>query len=276
MRDIRSDLQDRVNLVEKEITAAVTHFEKAVEQLQSECDARVARLKAELAVLGALIESEHQRMASVPRPIESEHQRMPNDPRPIESEHQRMPSVPRAIESEHQRMPNDPRPIESEHQRMSSVPRPIESEHQRMPNDPRPIESEHQRRPNDLRAVESEHQRMPNDLRAVESEHQRMPNDPGAIESEHQRRSNDLRAMALPRHSLADFIARKLAEIGPRSKADLSSFAVREGYFRDIEHAGPGVHATLVDLLRSDHIRQLPDGTLAPATLSQMFRRQGV
>ena len=192
MRDIRSDLQDRVNLVEKEITAAVTHFEKAVEQLQSECDARVARLKAELAVLGALIESEHQRMASVPRPIESEHQRMPNDPRPIESEHQRMPSVPRAIESEHQRRPND------------------------------------------------------------------------------------LRAMALPRHSLADFIARKLAEIGPRSKADLSSFAVREGYFRDIEHAGPGVHATLVDLLRSDHIRQLPDGTLAPATLSQMFRRQGV
>ena len=178
MRDIRSDLQDRVNLVEKEITAAVTHFEKAVEQLQSECDARVARLKAELAVLGALIESEHQRMASVPRPIESEHQRMPNDPR--------------------------------------------------------------------------------------------------AIESEHQRRPNDLRAMALPRHSLADFIARKLAEIGPRSKADLSSFAVREGYFRDIEHAGPGVHATLVDLLRSDHIRQLPDGTLAPATLSQMFRRQGV
>jgi len=220
MRDIRSDLQDRVNLVEKEITAAVTHFEKAVEQLQSECDARVARLKAELAVLGALIESEHQRMASVPRPIESEHQRMPNDPRPIESEHQR--------------------------------------------------------RPNDLRAVESEHQRLPNDLRAVESEHQRMPNDPRAIESEHQRRPNDLRAMALPRHSLADFIARKLAEIGPRSKADLSSFAVREGYFRDIEHAGPGVHATLVDLLRSDHIRQLPDGTLAPATLSQMFRRQGV
>ena len=206
MRDIRSDLQDRVNLVEKEITAAVTHFEKAVEQLQSECDARVARLKAELAVLGALIESEHQRMASVPRPIESEHQRMPNDPRPIESEHQR----------------------------------------------------------------------RPNDLRAVESEHQRMPNDPRAIESEHQRRPNDLRAMALPRHSLADFIARKLAEIGPRSKADLSSFAVREGYFRDIEHAGPGVHATLVDLLRSDHIRQLPDGTLAPATLSQMFRRQGV
>ena len=106
----------------------------------------------------------------------------------------------------------------------------------------------------------------------IEAEHRRLPNGPWPIESEHQHTPNDPRPMALPRQSLADFLARKLAEIGPRSKDDLSSFAVQEGYFPDTERASPGVHATLVDLLRGDRIRQLPDGTLAPATLSQMIR----
>jgi translation initiation factor 2 beta subunit (eIF-2beta)/eIF-5 len=165
MRDIRSDLQERANLIEEEITAAIAHFEKTVEQLQSECDARVAKLRAELAVLGVLIESEHQRM------------------------------------------PN-------------SGPRPIETEHQRTPNGPRPV--------------------------------------------------------ALPRQTLADFLARKLAQAGARSQDELSRLAAQEGYFPDAERASPAVHATLVDLLRGDRIRQLPDGTLAPAPLSQMIRRQTV
>lgn len=178
MRDIRSDLQERANLIEQEIANAVGHFERAIERLQGERDTRVAELKAELAVLGVLIESEQQRMPNDQRPIEFEQQRMPNDPRPIESEHQRMPSGPRP--------------------------------------------------------------------------------------------------MVLPRQSLADFLTRSLAETGPRSQDDLSNFAVREGYFPDAERALPGVHATLVDLLHGDRIRQLPDGTLAPAMVSQMIRRQVV
>jgi hypothetical protein len=190
MRDIRSDLQERANLVEEEITAAVAYFEKTVQRLQSECDARVAQLRAELAVLGVLMESEQQRIPNASRQMESEQQRMPNASR------------------------------QSEHQRMRNGPRPIESEHQRIPNGPRP--------------------------------------------------------MALPRQTLADFIARKLAETGPGSNDDLSSFAIQEGYFPDTESARPGVHATLIDLLRSDRIRQLPDGTHAPATLAQMIRRQAV
>jgi len=192
MRDIRSDLQERANLIEQEIANAVGHFERAIERLQGERDTRVAELKAELAVLGVLIESEHQRM--------------PNDPRPIEFEHQRKPSGPRPVESQRQPVPSDQGPIESEHQRMPSGPRP----------------------------------------------------------------------MVLPRQSLADFLARSLAETGPRSQDDLSNFAVREGYFPDAERALPGVHATLVDLLHGDRIRQLPDGTLAPAMVSQMIRRQVV
>ena len=199
MRDIRSDLQERANLIEEEINAAVTHFEKTVQQLQGEYDARVAQLKSEVAVLGVLIEAEHQRMPNAPWPIEPEHSHMSNGPLS-------------------ERMPNGPRPVESEHQWMPHGPRPMESERQRTPSGPRP--------------------------------------------------------MVLPRQSLAlgDFLARKLAETGPRSSDDLSIFAVQEGYFSDTEHASSGVHATLVELLHGDRISQLSDGRLAPARLSQMIR----
>jgi hypothetical protein len=174
MRDIRSDLQERSNLIEEQIIAVVAHFEKTVEQLQSERDARLAELEAELAALGALIEAEHRRVPPGPRPVEPERQRALDGPRLMEPERQHTPDTPRL--------------------------------------------------------------------------------------------------MALPRQSLADFLARKLAEIGPRSKDDLSSFAVQEGYFPDTEHASPGVHATLVELLHGDRISKLPDGRLAPARLSQMIR----
>jgi hypothetical protein len=50
MRDIRSDLQERAKLIEGQISSAYTHFEKVIEQLQSEHDARVAEFKSELAV----------------------------------------------------------------------------------------------------------------------------------------------------------------------------------------------------------------------------------
>jgi hypothetical protein len=176
MRDIRSDLEERANLIEEEIEAVVAHFEQAIQPLQSERDARLAELKTERAALGALIEAERRRLPE-PRPIEAEHRRLP-EARPIEPERQRAPST--------------------------------------------------------------------------------------------------VRQGAVPRQSLGDFLARKLAEIGPRSTDDLNSIAVQEGYFPDTARANPGVHATLVDLLRNDRIRQLPDGTLALATVSQMIRRQAV
>lgn len=42
MRDIRSDLQERANFIDDQIRAAHSHFEKMVQQLQSELDARLA------------------------------------------------------------------------------------------------------------------------------------------------------------------------------------------------------------------------------------------
>ena len=64
MRDIRSDLEERAKLIEDEATRAVAHFDKKIEELRREHDARVGKLRAELAVLNVLMESEQQRKAA--------------------------------------------------------------------------------------------------------------------------------------------------------------------------------------------------------------------
>lgn len=58
MRDIRSDLQERANVIEEQIRAANAQFEKAVQRLQSERDARVADLQGAHAMVNKLIEFE--------------------------------------------------------------------------------------------------------------------------------------------------------------------------------------------------------------------------
>jgi hypothetical protein len=55
MRDIRSDLQERANFIEKQIAATSTDFEKTLQQLQR-------KLKAELAALSVAMLAEHYRM----------------------------------------------------------------------------------------------------------------------------------------------------------------------------------------------------------------------
>jgi enamine deaminase RidA (YjgF/YER057c/UK114 family) len=65
MRDIRSDLQERADSIEEQIRAASAHFEKMVQQLQSERDVKVAELKSWLAGIGKVMEAEHRRMNDV-------------------------------------------------------------------------------------------------------------------------------------------------------------------------------------------------------------------
>lgn len=62
MRDIRADLQERAKFIDAEINSAYAHFEKLLEQLESERDDRVAGLKSELEVVTKFIEIEHRRM----------------------------------------------------------------------------------------------------------------------------------------------------------------------------------------------------------------------
>jgi hypothetical protein len=54
MRDIRSDLDERAAIIQEQIRACCAHYEKVVQQVQSERDARVADLKETLAMIDKL------------------------------------------------------------------------------------------------------------------------------------------------------------------------------------------------------------------------------
>ena len=66
MRDIRGDLQERAILVEGQIRAAVAHFDTAIQQLQTERDARIADLKAGLAMIAKFMEFEERFLHTTP------------------------------------------------------------------------------------------------------------------------------------------------------------------------------------------------------------------
>ena len=66
MRDIRGDLQERAILVDEQIRAAVAHFDKAIQQLQTERDARIADLKAGLAMIAKFMEFEERFLHTTP------------------------------------------------------------------------------------------------------------------------------------------------------------------------------------------------------------------
>jgi hypothetical protein len=78
MRDIRNDLQERADLIHDRIKAAAVHFERMVEQLRNEHDARVADSKACLAMIAKLMEFEERHLANMspeatPPPTSSQH-----------------------------------------------------------------------------------------------------------------------------------------------------------------------------------------------------------
>jgi hypothetical protein len=58
MRDIRSDLQERATLINEQIRAAYDQFQKILEQLQKERDAKIADLKSQLAMVAKFMEFE--------------------------------------------------------------------------------------------------------------------------------------------------------------------------------------------------------------------------
>ena len=149
MRDIRSDLQERKTLIDGEIRAAYAYFEQTFQQLQSERDARIADLKAGLAMIAKVMEVEDRLLGEVSAP-------------------------------------------------------------------------------------------------------------------------------SSPLMVLADLFMRKLNEAGTMSRQELIDLAVREGFFSDREQAVQGIHPMLVNLLRSELICELPDGSFAPPSLPQAIQLRGV
>ena len=58
MRDIRSDLEERANLIQGQVQAAYAHFEKLMQQMQAERDAKIAELTETLAMINKLMQFE--------------------------------------------------------------------------------------------------------------------------------------------------------------------------------------------------------------------------
>jgi len=80
-----------------------------------------------------------------------------------------------------------------------------------------------------------------------------------------------------PQQPLADFLIRKLSEIGPQSKDDLHLLAVQEGYFAEGDGAERAVQAVLMHVVKTGHIRQLPNGDFAlPAVMETIRLRRAM
>jgi hypothetical protein len=75
-----------------------------------------------------------------------------------------------------------------------------------------------------------------------------------------------------PQAPLADFLVRKLNEVGAMSRDDLRRLSLQEGYFADADTADRGVHAALINIVKAGLIRQLPNGNFAPATVLDTIR----
>ena len=93
------------------------------------------------------------------------------------------------------------------------------------------------------------------------------------MEIKHRRlRSATSSPKSQPQQPLAEFLVRKLSEIGPLSSEDLSRLAAHEGYFADDDSAQKGVHATLMGVVKEGQIQQLPNTRFASATPADMTR----
>ena len=60
------------------------------------------------------------------------------------------------------------------------------------------------------------------------------------------------------------------------TRQELIDIAVKEGFFSDAESATQGMHPMLTSLVRSELIRELPDGAFAPPTMSQAIKLRRV
>jgi hypothetical protein len=64
MRDIRGDLQDRVNLIKEQMSAAQNQFEKLVEQLKREHQNRLKDPVADLDAVKLVMKIEDRRLSN--------------------------------------------------------------------------------------------------------------------------------------------------------------------------------------------------------------------
>ncbi len=66
MRDIREDLQERINFLSNQMSSARAQFDREVEQIEREHDSRLKSLKADLEAVNTLIGAETKRLGNTP------------------------------------------------------------------------------------------------------------------------------------------------------------------------------------------------------------------
>ena len=66
MRDIRSDLEERFKAAEEEARAVAVEYDKRIEELQIERDAKVEKAKTKVELLSKLIEFENEALSKAP------------------------------------------------------------------------------------------------------------------------------------------------------------------------------------------------------------------
>ena len=74
MRDIRSDLEERANILQEQIRGTYAQFEKVVLQLQSERDLKIAELTETLGMIDKLMQFEASvvnKVVTLPNPSAS-------------------------------------------------------------------------------------------------------------------------------------------------------------------------------------------------------------
>jgi len=103
MRDIRGDLQDRVNLLEGQISAHEIHFAKLVAQMRAEHEVTLKDLRTEFDVITKVHELEQRRLDNAPQapkaaPVQPAPQAAPQPS--LQSLHQ--PTTPQAHQGIHQ------------------------------------------------------------------------------------------------------------------------------------------------------------------------------
>jgi len=290
MRDIRGDLQDRAGFLEEQLNAAQAQFEKRMELFTREHELKIHDLQAELEAVSMLMEREYRRIMSAPDVEEERRQAAPEQHAPAaaapetyeepdypEEEPEVLPEEepydePAVTESEPQYAP-PPAPRADEDYRRSVAAearsrRPIAEEQPAA--DRRPAEAQSYGRPA-ARAPEPRQEaprQEPQREEAPRQEPQRRQAANGRFESV-QRERGSAPTQSQP---LADFLIRKLGEVGNMNLDDLCGVAIQEGYFAEGDNPDRTVHMTLMNVVKAGFIRQLPNGTFAPASVMDTIR----
>jgi hypothetical protein len=98
------------------------------------------------------------------------------------------------------------------------------------------------------------------------------------MEAEERRMDGGMQPAPAPvpsgQQALVEFVLRKLTESGPMTMEDLRRWSLQEGFFTDPEAAARGMHTILMAVAKGGRIRQLPNGTFAPALLMDQIRQR--